>query len=232
MTEVLTGQQLRDRAEAALDQRRPDKESLRNWIRRGAGCIDKLTKEVSRLEAAMESGGSEAALMMLEDARQAADKTLSRVKNMEAAATSALDEAKAEADIQTNELIGLAHAEAAEIIASGRETAQDQMAQTEEVCQARLGNAVAQAERIDHGCRELVDQAKTLERTSRQRVSDIRTEAKAMVGLIERFDTLPITLGSDKIGATEDVEELLAEIVELNPGQANDESHDIAEGAG
>jgi hypothetical protein len=232
MAEVLTGKQLRDRAEGALDGRRPDKETLRNWIRRGADRIDKLTKEVARLEMAMESGGSEAALMMLEDARQAAEKTLGRVNEMEVGAASALGDAKAEAAIEANEIISRAHAEAAEIIASGRETTREHMAKTEAACQARLDKAVDQAERVDRGCQELVDQAKSLEGTYRERVSDIRTEAKALVGLMERFDTLPITLDSDDVGTTESVDELLADIVELNVGQHEDEADDVAEGAG
>ena len=228
MAEILTGKQLRDRAEGALDGRRPDKETMRNWIRRGADRIDKLTKEVARLETAMKSGGSKAALMMLEDARQAAEKTLGRVNKMEAKAASALDKARSAADITANEIISRAHAKAAEIIASGRETTREHMAKTETACQARLD----QAERVDRGCQELVDQAKTLERTYRQRVSNIRTEAKALVGLMERFDTLPITLESDAVGTAESVDELLADIVELNVGQHDDEGDEVAESAG
>jgi hypothetical protein len=71
-----------------------------------------------------------------------------------------------------------------------------------------------------------------LERTYRQRVSNIRTEAKALVGLMERFDTLPITLESDAVGTAESVDELLADIVELNVGQHDDEGDEVAESAG
>ncbi|MEM7288459.1 MAG: hypothetical protein AAF480_19105 [Actinomycetota bacterium] len=229
MTEILTGKQLRDRAEACLDQRRPDKETLRNWIRRGADRIDKLGKEVQRLEQALESGGSEAALMMLEDARVAADNTLDRVKGMEEEAEKALNKARSEADKVKNDIIGTAHAEAAEIIASGRETAKEHMAKTEAVCQNRLDKAVAQAERVDRGCRQLVDRAQNLERTYRKRVADIRAEAKAMVGLMDRFDTLAVAMDEDDLSSEDTVDELLAEIVELNvrgedgEGDAGDE---------
>lgn len=216
MTEILTGKQLRDRAEACLDQRRPDKETMRNWIRRGADRIDKLSKEVQRLEQALDSGGSEAALMMLEDARVAADTTLERVKEMEADAEKALEKARSEAEKEQNEIIGRAHAEAAEIIASGRETAKEHMARTEAACQNRLDKAVAQAERVDRGCRQLVDRAQNLERTYRKRVADIRAEAKAMVGLMDRFDTMAVAMDDDGLTSEETVDELLAEIVELN----------------
>lgn len=216
MTEILTGKQLRDRAEACLDQRRPDKETMRNWIRRGADRIDKLSKEVQRLEQALESGGSEAALMMLEDARVAADTTLDRVKGMEDEAAAALKTARTEAEKEKNEIIGRAHAEAAEIIASGRETAKQHMAKTEAACQNRLDKAVAQAERVDRGCRQLVDRAENLERTYRKRVADIRAEATAMVGLMDRFDTLAVSMDGDELSSEETVDELLAEIVELN----------------
>ncbi len=216
MTEILTGKQLRDRAESCLDQRRPDKETLRNWIRRGADRIDKLSKEVQRLEHAMESGGSEAALMMLEDARVAADSTLDRVKAMEEEAEKAVENARREAEKEKNEIIGRAHAEAAEIIASGRETSKQHMAKTEQACQARLDKAVAQAERVDRGCRQLVDRAQNLERTYRKRVADIRAEAKAMVGLMDRFDSLSVAMDDDDLGSEDTVDELLAEIVELN----------------
>lgn len=212
MTEILTGKQLRERADAVLAQRKPDKESIRNWIQRGADRIDKLTAEVNRLESNAEAGGgSEAAMMMLEDARSAADNTLARVKEMEADAESALERASADADKVANEIIGKAHAEAAEIIASGRETAKEHMAKTEEACQLRLDRAVERAQSVDQSCRDLVEQARALERTYRKRVSDIRAEAKALVGLMDRFDSLPITADEDKL----DDEELLAEIVDL-----------------
>ena len=74
----------------------------------------------------------------------------------------------------------------------------------------------AQAERVDRGCRQLVDRAENLERTYRKRVADIRAEAKAMVGLMDRFDSLSVALEDDDLGSEEAVDELLAEIVELN----------------
>lgn len=218
MTEILTGKQLRDLAEDALDQRKPDKEVLRNWIRRGADRIDKLTRELDRLESASDHAGSEAAMMMLEDARIAADKTLARVHQMEVEAENALDEARAEAEKEANDIIGKAHAEAAEIIASGRETARAHMEKTESACQSRLDKTVARAEKVDKGCRELVEQARELEQTYRSRVADIRTEAKAMVALMERFDSLPVTTEEDEIVDESTVDELLADIVELNAG--------------
>jgi hypothetical protein len=232
MTEILTGKQLRELAEDALDQRKPDKEVLRNWIRRGADRIDKLTRELDRLESAADNAGSEAAMMMLEDARIAADKTLNRVHQMEAEAEGALDEARAEAQQEADDIIAKAHAEAAAIVASGRETAQAHLAKTESACQARLDKAVARAEKVDRGCRQLVDQAKDLERSYRKRVADIRTEAKAMVSLMERFDSLPVTAEDDEIVDENTVDDLLADIVELNAEGREELEHELEEELG
>jgi hypothetical protein len=216
MTEILTGNELCERTDELLGQRRPDKESLRNWIRRGADRIDKLTKELQRVAPSTGPQGSEGALMMLEDARTAADTTLERVKAMEAEASAALEQACAQAEKASNDILGKTHSEAAHIIASARETARQHTTKTEAACANRMDQTIARADRVDQGCKQLVDQAKMLERSYRKRVSNIRAEAKAMVGLMERFDTLPITEHDDGLAD----EELLAEIVELKSSRS------------
>ncbi len=225
MTEIVTGKQLRERAEELLTPRRPDKDSVRTWMRRGADRIDKLTKEVKRLENELEPAGSEAALMMLEDARSAADTTLDRIKEMEAEASGALDEARAEAEKEANEILRAAHSEAAGILGSARETAEELVSKTDQACSERLDQTIARADRVDSGCKRLVEEAKTLERNYRKRVTDIRTEAKAMVSLMERFDTLAVT--GDDPGLEDD--ELLAEIVELKAQRAEIDDQQVLE---
>ncbi len=225
MAEVLTGKQLRDRADACLDQRKPDKETLRSWIGRGADRIDRLTNEIERLESDLRSGGSEAALMMLEEARQAADKTLDRTRSMEASAETALEDARAAAQTTANDLITAANTEAVQIVAEARQTASRLVEEAEMECQARLESAVAQADTIDEGCRNLVSHANSLDGAYRKRIADIRTEANALVALMERFDNLPISTDYDNLNSAEVVEELVADVVDFKAPERSSHEH-------
>ncbi len=204
MTEVLTGQQLRDIAEACLDERRPDRERLRSVIGRAAHRIDELIDKVENLRQEQEHTRSEAALMMLEDAREAADKTLARVHEMEREAGAALDHARTAADAEVVTIIDEARAEADEIVAAARRKAMQ----------------------IDQGCRRLVERAEFLDASYRERVDEIRAELSRTLQLMDRFDELPIADDRDELD-TDAVRELIGDMV----GLENDAEPDAGLGA-
>ncbi len=234
MTEILTGAQLKERAESCLDQRRPDKATLRSWIRRGAERIDQLAAEVQRLRNELESGGSEAALMMLEDAREAADSTLARVNQMEAEAAAALEEARAKAGTETAELTEQARTEASQIVAAAREQAK-----------AKLHRAAEKADQIDQGCRRLVDKAAVLDATYRERLAAIRAEMTELLSLMDGLEAMPVAGADDPIDHheinealadieidREDIQDLLGEVVELDNGDDSTDAGDSSTDAG
>jgi len=229
MSERLTGKQLRERADACLDQRKPDRETLRAWIGRGADQIDRLSQEVDQLRTTIESGASEAALLVLEGARKAAEDTLDRLHKRELETEVALDQARSATDLLLEEarkasetdaeaVVAEAQSEAAIIMDDARETAQQHAETAEAEWRDKLDSALAKAERVDAQCGDMVAHARALDGMYRRRVSGIKAEANALVTLLERFDALPVTEDNDELDISHLADDVAHDAIDLTSG--------------
>ena len=228
MNETLTGDQFREQAEKALDGRKIDRETVRTWIHRGADRIDALTQDRADNGIPADSG-SEAALMLLEQAREASEKTLDQVREMEAAASTSLEEARERAEAEAERILAEARTAAAELVAQAEGVAEAHVAETEQACEQQLNAATADADEISRAGSELQQRIDTLESAYRNRLATIRGEADSLFSALDRLDRLEIADDDPYFQVEEDlhveedlqpddpVADLIDEIVDIDP---------------